>query len=121
MGHITPPAVWEQRKPLQDSSMPQILPSTPRGGSGEDSEALLCAVNQAAGMASGHSKGTGNLPAQGLCCSCAPVRFEANIPALSLPLGSDSATGLSRMGTAPAVTIPVTPTEMTSGFIFPRT
>lgn len=101
--------------------MPQILPSTPRGGSGEDSEVLLCAVNQAAGMASGHSKGTGNLPAQGLCCSCAPVRFGANIPALSLPLGSDSATGLSRMGTAPAVTIPVTPTEMTSGFIFPRT
>lgn len=56
------------------------------------------------------------------CNPPAPVpttdRAWANIPAPSPPVGSDSAAGLSRTGTAPAVAIHVTPTGTAADLCF---
>lgn len=56
------------------------------------------------------------------CSPPAPVpttdRAWANIPAPSPPVGSDSAAGLSRTGTAPAVAIHVTPTGTAADLCF---
>lgn len=55
------------------------------------------------------------------CRSHATDGVWANIAAPSPPVGSDSAAGRSRTGTAPAVAIHVTPAVTASDFVFPRT